>query len=173
MLRDYAIERTCSHRDEKFQLAFARKAMQMVQRQEDFAFEATRNGLTILAETEMALERPLSKLHDIYADALRVGPPVIRYRRGEIVEEPYMGLRVLCVPARFGAIKRDLLMREAAILDTELNDTFAVVRATAALARLIGYPTRVRDLTSEHVQLVMWLSHYAQVEPTFPGGGAA
>lgn len=173
MLQEYAIERTCSHRTERFQLAFARTAMQLLGRHEDIAFEATRAGLTILAETELSLERPLAKLHDLYADALCVGPPLVRYRRGAVVEEPYMGLRVLCPPAQLDAVKRDLLTRGASILDTELNSRFGVVRASAALARLIGYPRRVRDLTSEHVQLVMWVSHYAQVEPTLPGGDAA
>jgi len=173
VLQEYAIERTCSHRTERFQLAFARTAMQLLGRHEDIAFEATRAGLTILAETELSLERPLAKLHDLYADALCVGPPLVRYRRGAVVEEPYMGLRVLCPPAQLDAVKRDLLTRGASILDTELNNRFGVVRASAALARLIGYPRRVRDLTSEHVQLVMWVSHYAQVEPTLPGGDAA
>ena len=173
MLQEYAIECTCSHRAQKFQLAFARTAMQLLGRHEDIAFAARRAGLTILAETELALERPLSRLHDLYADALCIGPPLVRYRRGAIVEEPYMGLRVLCPPTQLEAVKRDLLTRGASILDTESNDRFGVVRASAALARLIGYPGRVRELTSEHVQLVMWLSHYARVEPTLPGGDAA
>ena len=174
MLQEYAIERTCSHRAEKFQLAFARVAMQMLRPQEDLAFEATRSGLTIRAETELALERPLATLQYVYADALCVGPPVIRYRRGgAVTEEPHIGLRVLCLPTQFDAVRRDLLMREASILDKERNQAFAVLRATASLARLLGYPARVRDLASQNVQLVMWLSHYEKVESPPPDGTAA
>jgi hypothetical protein len=169
----YAFECRCSHRRERFQLAFARAAIELLPQQEETAYEPTRAGLTMLAETELSLERPLVRLREVYGDELQVTPLAVRYRRVEHVEEPYMGLRVLCAPKHFDAVHRDLLMRKAAIEDAEINEQYAVVRATAPAALLISYPGRVRQLTAGRSQLAMWFSHYAPVEDGPPGGNAA
>jgi predicted membrane GTPase involved in stress response len=173
MQRDFAIECKCSHRGERFQLAFAQAAMEIVPKDESTAFEPSRNGLTLLAETELSLERPLARLREVYGDALQVDSPLVRYKRGERLEEPYMGLRVLCAPQHFEAIRRDLSTRRANLLDTEVNVRFAVIRAEAPLALLVGYPAKFDSLTQGRGQLAMWLSHFAPVEDDPPGGNAA
>jgi predicted membrane GTPase involved in stress response len=173
MHRVFAIECKCSHRGERFQLAFARAAMEIVPKDETTAFEPSRSGLTLLAETELSLERPLARLRAVYGDELQVESPLVRYRRGECLEEPYMGVRVLCNPQHFEAIRRDLMTRRATLLDTEVNARFGVIRAEAPLALLVGYPARFDSLTQGRGQLAMWLSHFAPVEEDPPGGTAA
>jgi len=173
MHMEFPIECKCSHRGERFQLAFARKAMQMLPEREETAFEPTADGLTLLAETEMALERPISILREVYGEELRIEPVAVRYKRGESVQEPHMGVRLLCAPNQFEALQLDLQNRGAKILDAELRRQFGVLRATAPLIALVGYPARVAKLTSGRGQLVMWLSHYAPVEEPPAGGGDA
>jgi Elongation factor G C-terminus len=173
MHEGYPIERRCTHRAERFQLGFAREALQMLPHGEETAFEAGPQGLLILAETEMALERPVRRLTEVYGDMVHIGPPTVRYRHGALTEEPHMGLRVLCAPEHYEIIREDLRARRAAILDAEVNRQFGIVRARAPLATLLGYPGRLTHLTSGRVQLVMWLSHYEALENPPPGGAAA
>jgi translation elongation factor EF-G len=173
MREDYPIERHCSHPGEPFQLKFARNAMQILPQDEETAFKPGPRGLLILAETEMALERAAKRLADVYGDDVRIGPPTVRYRQGAHTEEPHMGLRVLCAPEQFEAVRQDLCMRQAAILDAEVNRHFGIVRARAPLAALLGYPGRLAQLTRGHGQLVMWLSHYEALEDPPPAGSAA
>ena len=171
MYRDYAIECRCSHRGERFQLAFARAAAELLPKNDDVAFETTRTGLTVLAETELSLERPLERLRSVYGEDVRIAEPQVRYRQGERTEEPYMGVRILSSPQHFEQLRRDLHLRGAEILDSELNDRFGVLRASAALAVLVGYPAQVRRVSNGRAQLTMWLSHYAPMTP--PPGSAA
>lgn len=173
MQAGYAIERHCSHRAEPFQFGFARQAMLTLPDDEEFAFQAGPRGLLILAETEMALERPVKRLTDMYGDMVRIGPPKVRYRRGARTEEPHMGLRVLCAPEHYEIVREDLRVRRAAILDAEVNGRFGIVRARAPLAGLIGYPRTLAQLTSGRAQLVMWLSHYEVLEDPPPEDAAA
>ncbi len=173
MQRDFAIECKCSHRGERFQLAFAQAAMEIVPKDESTAFEPSRNGLTLLAETELSLERPLARLREVYGEELQVDSPLVRYRKGKHLEEPYMGVRVLCSPQQFEPVRRDLLTRRANLLDTEVNARFGVIRAEAPLALLVGYPAKFDELTQCRGQLAMWLSHFAPVEEDPPGGNAA
>lgn len=173
MHEGYPIERQCSHRAARFQLGFARTALQILRQDEETVFEPSQRGLLILAHTEMALERPVKLLKEVYGEMLRIGPPTVRYRHGARAEEPYMGLRVLCAPEHYDAVRKDLQLRDAVILDAELNRQFGIVRARARLATLIGYPARLAQLTSGGGHLVMWLSHYETVPDPPPGNAAA
>jgi translation elongation factor EF-G len=84
-----------------------------------------------------------------------------------------MGLRVLCAPEFYEAIREDLRLRRAAIIDAELNRRFGILRASAPLVALIGYPDRFAVMTGGRGQLVMWLSHYEELEDPPPAGVAA
>lgn len=130
-------------------------------------------GLMIAAETEMALERPVRRLTDVYGEMVRIGPPTIRYRHADRIEQPIMGLRVLCPPTCYESITQDLRLRRAAIMDAEVNRRFGIVRASAPLAVLLGYPDRFARMTGGTGQLVMWLSHYEQLDDPPPAGVAA
>lgn|SRR5690606_5386101 len=168
----FPIQCECSYRRERFNLAFARKAMEVLRPGKELLIEPSPRGLTLLAETEMALERPIEVLRDVYGSDVRVGPPTVRYHHGAQVEEPYMGLRIRCAPQHFEALRRDLARRGAKLMDTEINRLYGVIRATAPLATLVGYPAHVKKATAGTAQLVMWLSHYEPInEP--PGGDAA
>jgi hypothetical protein len=145
--------------------------MELMPRSEETAFEPSREGLLILAETELALEKPIARLREAYGDELKIDPPAVRYQDGDPVLEPHMGLRLLCNTRHFEAVRRDLLLRGATIEDSEVTKHFAVVRASAPLALLIGYPKHLKEMTDARTKLAMWLSHYAPVGPT--GGDAA
>jgi hypothetical protein len=164
MHQEFPLEQICSHADESYQVAFARDALQILPQREDGSAEATHQGLVLRGETEGALERPIDLLKEIYGDQIRIGSRRIRYRRSSQLEEPHMGLRVLCASAHFAAVKADLLARGAVILDADATPQFGVVRATARLANLLGYSSAVAELTAGSAREVIWLSHYATVD---------
>lgn len=172
-MRAFPLERTCSHRHERFQLAFARRAIEILPPREDTEAEATHRGLVLRGETESALDRPIELLKDHYGDQIRIGAPTIRYQGTTQLEEPYMGLRVMCTERYFAAVKADLLARGATIEDAEVTGQFGVVRATAPLAKLLGYGKALKELTAGSGREVMWFSHYAPVEDEPPPGGQA
>lgn len=173
MYSRFPIECECSYSTERFNLAFARKAMEVLRPSKELALEPSPRGLKLLGETEMSLEQPIATLREVYGDHVRVGPPRVRYHEGAQVEQPYMGLRIRCQPRHFPRLKGDLLCRGAELVDAELNRLCGVLRATAPLATLVGYPAHVRKVTEGTAQLVMWLSHYAPVDDKPPGGDAA
>lgn len=170
----FPIQCECSYRQERFNLQFARKAMELLRPNHELALEPSRRGLTLLAETELALERPIAVLRDVYGSEIRIGPPTVRYHQGsQQLEEPYMGVRIRCEPAHFNMLRADLLKRGAKLTDAEVTHLCGVLRATAPLVTLVGYPAYLREATQGKAQLVMWLSHYEPVDDTPPGGTAA
>jgi hypothetical protein len=168
MHSQFPLERTCTHRAEPFQLAFARRALELLPRSPDRTYEASRKGLIIRGETESAVEHPTAVLKDLYGEQLRIGALTIRYRSGAVLEEPHMGVRVQCPSDHFAAVRADLLARGAIIQDEELTPIMGVVRCTAPLARLLGYAQTLARLTQGRGREVMWLSHYAPAEPPPP-----
>lgn len=173
MYSRFPVQCDCSHSRDRFNLMFARKAMEVLRPDKELVLEPSRRGLTLFAETEIALERPLTVLRDVYGDDVRVGPITVRYHQGTQVEEPHMGLRIRCEPQHFDPLRRDLLLRGATLTDAEQSHVCGVLRASAPLASLVGYPTEVRTRTQGTAQLVMWLSHYEPIGDPPPGGEAA
>lgn len=172
MYSRFPVQCECSYSRERFNLAFARKAMEIVQPGKELAMEPSSRGLTLLAETEMALERPIATLREVYGEEVRIGAPTVRYHEGARIEEPHMGLRIRCDPQHFDALHGDLFHRKAHVVDAEINRLCGVVRASAPMSRLLGYPQHVREVTDGTAQLVMWLSHYEPLNDP-PGGGHA
>lgn len=84
-----------------------------------------------------------------------------------------MGVRVLCAPEHLPAVRRELEARGATVAEAEVTALFGIVRATGALAALLGFPRRLSELTGGRARHTMWLSHYAPVEDEPPGGSAA
>jgi hypothetical protein len=171
MYSRFPIQCECSYSKDRFNLAFARKAIEVLRPDNELALEPSRRGLTLLGETEMALERPISVLREVYGDEVRVSAPTVRYHQGERLEEPHMGLRIRCAPKHYETLRRDLIQRGAMLKDAEVNRLCAVLRANAPLAALVGYPTLVKEATQSTAQLVMWLSHYEPVD--WPPDGSA
>jgi hypothetical protein len=169
----YPLERTCTHLYEPFQLTFARHAEQLIHGREDVEAFASHQGLTIRAETEEAIEAALEVLKKFYGPQIRVSPPTIRYHKGAMLEQPWMGLRVRCPTDQLEPVKVDLIVRNATIVSSEMQSQVSVLQACAPLAQMVGYKSELEKLTSGSAEHVMWLSHYAPVERLPPDGGAA
>jgi hypothetical protein len=163
MSLEYPLEQICSHKSERTQQSFARNAMPYLPTRQDRVFLERSQGLVILGETEDAMEAPVRALRDMYGDDIEIGPLTIRYRPGDTVQEPYMGVRVSAPVKHFDAIRADLLARGASVVDAERIGPLGVVRATAPLAALMGYAKSLAELTSGRANQVMWFSHYAPV----------
>jgi hypothetical protein len=160
---EFPIECTCSHQNEPCQHEFATRLMKLLPLSDGTRLELSPRGLVVLGETESALERPLELIREIYRDQVCIGPLTVRYDKGATVKEPHMGVRVLCSSEHFGKVKAGLEQRGASITDSEVTPQFGVVRATAPLAALLGFPRELDQLTAARAQHVMWLSHYAPV----------
>jgi elongation factor G-like protein len=161
----HPLERLCRLNAEGPQLTFAQRALWLMPQRSDCGFEASCEGLLMRGETELSLERPIALLQEVYGEQLAIGPLTIRYHRGALVEEPHMGVRVLCAARDFQAVRNDLVERGAKILDEEVTQIVGVVRATAPLAKLLGFPRRLLTLTAGGARELMWLSHYQPCDP--------
>jgi hypothetical protein len=166
------LECICSDLEESSQLGFAQAAAQLLPPYKDTACEIGSFGLRLLALTEEDLERPVEFLRDVYGKRLDIGPPQVRYVRSPKLQEPHMGVRVLCAPEYFEVVRSDLERRGGTIVDAEVTRQFGIVRATAPLTTLLGYPVRFRELTAGSGRCVMWLSHHAPAQKPRPGGSS-
>jgi hypothetical protein len=88
------LEQLVRRRGKVFQLAFANEAKELMPPAEDFALDASRRGLLVLASNEEALERPVQVLRDVYGAELLAEPPRVRLIGGVQLKEPIMHLRV-------------------------------------------------------------------------------
>jgi hypothetical protein len=158
----------CSRRSARFQLTFAKQALEILTARPDCSFDAGNSGLIIRGETEAALSRPVEILKSAFAEDLLVGELTIRYRNGAVMEEPHMGLRVSGPPSRMDAIRRDLDARGATILSVENERYFSVIRATSPLVLVLGYTEWLAKESGGKADVVMWLSHYAPVHSKPP-----
>jgi predicted membrane GTPase involved in stress response len=154
-------------------MTFARHAQQHFLMREDVEVVASGQGLTIRAETEDAIEAALVVLKDLYGPQIRIGPPTIRYHQGLSLDEPWMGMRVLCGTEHLEAVNADLIERNATIVSCQIEAARCVIEARTPLANLMGYRTFLEKLTAGAGQHAMWLSHYAPVDSPPPGGQAA
>jgi len=79
------------------------------------------------------------------------------------LQEPIMTVEVE-MPAEFqGPIAGDLNSRRGIIMETEVRDSYAVVRAEVPLANMFGYATVVRGLSKGMATFSMEMSRYARV----------
>jgi regulator of nucleoside diphosphate kinase len=170
---EHPLERLCSHLYEPFQLTFARHAEQLLPQDDEVEVEATHKGLLLRGETEATLEHAAELLRDYFGNQIRVGPAIVRYHEGTTLEEPHMGLRVRCSPEHFEAVRADLRARDASIMASKIDLACGEVRATAPLAKLMGYARSLAKFTSGTAYEVMWLSHYAPAEVPPPDDPAA
>ena len=92
---------------------------------------------------------------DAFIEAFRKSRPCLM--------EPIMKVEVE-MPQEFqGPIVGDLNSRRGMILETEVRDTYAIVRAEVPLAGMFGYATVVRGLSKGMATFSMEMSRYARV----------
>jgi len=170
---EFPLERLCSHLYVPFQLTFARNAQQHFLVREDVEVVASHQGLAIRAETEDAIDAAIVILKDLYGPNLRIGPPTIRYHKGILLEQPWMGLSIRCTPEHLDAVNADLTDREATIVSCDIEPARCLVQARAPLAALLGYRSDLEKLTAGSARHAVWLSHYAPIESPPPDGQVA
>jgi predicted membrane GTPase involved in stress response len=169
---DLPIEQLVRRSDTRFQLGFATEARERIPPSEGWAFSASRRGLHVLARNEDELAAPMEVLRDAYGPRLEIGPPVVRLIKGVQVQEPIMHVRISLATDYQEAVKEAMLMRNATMEEEYARSRRAVLRYEAPLARLLGLPAELRQLTSGTARYWIVLSHYALVTGD-PGGGRA
>ena len=163
--REYPIEQLARSASTRFQRGFARMSMHLMPRFSEVALEPCDQGLRILAANEPALTQPAEVLRRIHAGDVEIEEPQVRLHYGARVEEPVMWVRASLARAYTEAVIHDLLEREAEIDAVDWMAPQPVVRASAPLRCLLGYPQALADLTAHTAELRTWLRHYAPVPP--------
>ncbi len=168
---EYPIELLARSRSTRFQMGFARMTMHLAPALKDVAFEASDEGLRILAASEMELALPGEVVRQIHGDDVELGVPQVRYLPGEPLQEPVMWARVTVLRQHTEPALHDLITRSAVIDEVDWSACRPTIRARAPLRALLGYPKALAVLTRGTADLSMWLSHYAPVPPD-PGKAA-
>jgi hypothetical protein len=169
---DLPIEQLVRRSDKRSQLGFATEARERIRASDGWAFVASRRGLHVLARNEDELAAPVHVLRDAYGERLEIGPPVVRLIQGVRVQEPIMHVRIVTLDTSHReAVKQIMLARNATMEEEYSRAGQAVLRYEAPLARLLGLPARLRQLTSGSARYWIVLSHYALVTGD-PGGGS-
>ena len=166
----FPIEQLATSPRTRFQQGFARMTMHLMPQFEDVALEATAEGLRILGASEIALATPGEVIRQIHADEVRIGKPAVRFIYQGTVREPVMWVRAAVPYNNTETIVQELIGRGATIEEVDWMLARPVVRATAPLRLLLGYPHTLSVLSGGHAELQMWLSHY---DPVPPGPEAA
>lgn len=166
------LEQLVRRRGAAFQLAFATEAKELMPPADDFALDASRKGLLVLASNEEALERPVQVLRDVYGPQVVMEPPRVRLLGGVQLKEPIMHLRVSMYAHFREPVKAALAKRRAMLSEDYVRDTYCVLRYEAPLASLLGFPAELARLTAGTAKQWIALSHYAIVTGD-PGGRAA
>jgi translation elongation factor EF-G len=156
----HPIEQLVTCRGSGSRIAFNRKVCQLLADNEDIVLEAAREGVTILAQSEIDLIAPQRTLRAAFGSAVRFSPPTVRLLYEDGWQQPVMGFRIATPSAHLPQVERSLTRRSAAVFDIEARDGSAVVRGQAALATLLGYPRILRRLTRGTGHATLWLSHF-------------
>lgn len=156
----YPIEQLATCAGGGLQLSFARKASDLLPRNDETCFEISNKGLLILGATEDALTSPREILRDAFGTGVRFSTPRVRLVYEDGWQQPIMGFRVEAEAAHLKEIERSLKMRSAEISDMELQTRIGIIRGQAPLVGLIGYPRSLRRLSDGRAHAAFWLSHY-------------
>ncbi len=167
----FPVEQLARSTSTRFQLGFARMTMHLLPDFDDVVLEASSDGLRMLARYETALNLPCEVIRQLHGENVAIDKPRVRFLFGDPIQEPIMWVRSAVRSSHAEDVIQDLVARDAEIQEVDWTAPLAVVRARAALRRVLGYPQWLAALTSGTAELRMWLSHYAPIPPD-PGKAA-
>src|SRR5690606_16566455 len=133
----YPIEQLARSASTRFQLGFARMALQRLPQIDDVLLEATRDGLRILGRDELSLAKPGEIIQQLYRDEVELAEPRVRFLYDGGLQEPIMWVRATTDRACCELAVQDLVAREAQIEEVDWLPQRPVIRALAPLRRLI------------------------------------
>lgn len=168
----FPLERLAQLDSHRFQMGFARQVMRLLEASDSVAFEATPDGLLMLAQSEEALAKPVALLRDLYGADLVLQPPQVRcLTLDNRPYEPIMHLRVRVAPRHRNAVRDSLIGRGVVILEEHECPGAWVLRAESPLRGLLGYGEALSALTDGTSLHWTWLDHYAPMD--WPPDGMA
>jgi hypothetical protein len=164
MYFQFPLEALVRRRAAADQLAFAREASGVLGDFDEVRCEPVDRGLTILAAHEVALQEPRRILRDLYGDFVEILQPRVRYVAGEPTQEPVMHVRITTRREHAAALLAELRLRGARMLEECIRSRTFIVRAEAPLARLLGLPARIDEVTEGHAMHSIRLIRYEPVQ---------
>lgn len=157
------------HRKETLTLEFAQSAMRIVTASDSYLACPVGAGLLLYGVNEQCLSRPLADLHERYHGCLdQIGPCARLIEEGGLLE-PLMHVRVRVHLEHVDAVKRELLLRDARILEQDVvalryqAPREGVLRARATMERLIGFPAALQAIAGGTAQHLIALDCYEPV----------
>ncbi len=135
--------------------------MELLPPSEVHGLHALPTGLLIQACDEETLAGPVAILQDVYGGHLHLSSPRPRllFLDGYWCE-PVMVLRVRVRRKYADAVLRDLLQREALLLEQDAQFEAVVLRAQAPMSRLLGYGQDLAALSESSGIHWIWLDNY-------------
>ncbi|HEX4985264.1 MAG TPA: hypothetical protein VFV71_04240 [Burkholderiales bacterium] len=168
----FPLEQIIIHRGNFLPAGFAARAVEVLRDSDDYALEATREGVRLHAASEPALEFPCALLRDAFGDAIAFAPVTIKAPRHDgRFYHPVMAVRTSVPTAAQPAVAGTLRARGATMLEEDRQHGRVVTRACGSLRGLLGLPAALRKVAGDDARLWIWLSHYAPDDPE--GGGKA
>jgi hypothetical protein len=163
---DFPIERRIRSNAYDFQLVFAEEAATRAhQRFDDALLAPGRDGLLVLGRHEQALKAPTDALIALYPWKLEVGMARVRYKKGEVPQEPVMLVKADVPRFNAQAVHDDLAGRADEPVNLEYAYDRALLTTKARLARLLGYAQSLEQFTCAAGEVRMWLNGWAPVQP--------
>lgn len=160
----YPIEQLVTWTGRGSQMAFAKRAFDLLPRRDEVLLEISAKGLTILAQTEEDLIQPAEFLTDVFGQSVRFSIPHVRLLYDDGWLQPIMGFRIEVQPvSSLRQVKHSLSTRSAEISNIELQTSAGVIRGEAPLVGLIGYPGSLQRLSKGKARATLWLSHYEPI----------
>ena len=164
MHRDYPLQRHVRHRSEALQTAFIQRAKWLLRTLDDCLLEEFRNGLTLLARNEEALEAPVWVLREAFGAVLEWSPLQVRLI-GAPPQAPIMHVRVNVPASREEPAKQVLRRRSVPILEESRGGTRCLLRGEAPLANLLGLGSDLKSVTLGRSLLWTSLARYETCSP--------
>ena len=164
MHRDYPLQRHARHRLETSLPEFIPRAKWLLKALDDCLLEESRNGLTLLARNEEALETPVWMLREAFGAVLEWGPLQVRLT-GAPPRAPIMHVRVNVPAFREEPAKRVLRRRSVAIFEESRGGTRCLLQGEAPLANLLGMGSDLKSVTLGRSLLWTRLARYETCSP--------
>ncbi|MDD3528568.1 MAG: hypothetical protein PHS77_01710 [Gallionellaceae bacterium] len=147
------------------QVACARHALDLMPEGETTRLEVSDDGLLMLGQSEDDLIVPRMVLRDIFGSRVRFSAPRVRLMYADGWRQPITGFRVEVDSRHLKHVEHGLRRRTAEIVDVEVRPGAVVIRGSAPLAGMIGYPRSLQRLADNSARVAIWLSHFAPLWP--------
>lgn len=142
------------------QIAFGRKACDLLPESIETLFMPSNRGLLMLGKSEGDFTKPYQFLREVFGSCVHFSMPRVRLVYAGGWQQPIMGFRIEANSSQIRQVERSLELRAARFSDMEIHERMSIIRGEAPLEGLIGYHRSLQRLAGATAHAILWLSHY-------------